>query len=552
MKKIILSCLIIFALVLSSCKQDVAVPPVVKEEVPPANEEKPTVPPVEDSTIDEISIDTTKIGESSDWMAIDQDTKINISNVAEDEVFVMYVKNSSSSRSIGEMSSRAVSSSMIGGFSETETGKQIIRTEDGVASFSGLDAGVTGETTFKIERLKVQKVESLEDLMNTDFGVFDYNGKDKGKIYIPNSSCGYYYVDEKVLSLNVNQILNQLKDIPGIDENVAKVVITRLFRYYDPTKAEDNGETVNHNTRNTYGFLVKENGEYKVVSEGVFDLNDIGNRVNLYAGFASSVIMGSGMSLKILPVTTLSLDKEIKVTTKDAVFGFENLEKGEYVLCIKNLGENSIRDFYLQDNTTEIKKYDGSSLPNGLMLSYNDYLDTYYYYLGELSGDVYINNMARNRDVMADSEGVYYTAELIKYEKVPYYIRNISTFEYKDAVDIGVLNSLASYDVEDGALKDILALPDETYVAEGNISFVMTNVPYGKKCTVKFKKYVDGEWKTIYDSNKYSCIIGNTSTGNGLLEFDLSPSNGNCNVSFRFNGLAADENIIAEIRFSDK
>lgn len=347
MKKILLSCLIIFALVLSSCKQDVAVPPVVKEEVPPANEEKPTVPPVEDSTADEISIDTTKIGESSDWMTIDQDTKINISNVAEDEVFVIYINDPSSSRSIGAVASRAVSSPMIGGFNESVTGKQIIRTENGVASFSGLNAGVTGETTFKIERLKVQKVESLEDLMNTDFGVFDYNGKDKGKIYIPNSSCGYYYVDEKVLSLNVNQILNQLKDIPGIDENVAKVVITRLFRYYDPTKAEDNGETVNHNTRNTYGFLVKENGEYKVVSEGVFDLNDIGNRMNLYAGFASSVIMGSGMSLKILPVTTLSLNKEIKVTTKDAIFGFENLEKGEYVLCIKNLGENSIRDFYL-------------------------------------------------------------------------------------------------------------------------------------------------------------------------------------------------------------
>ena len=48
MKKIILSCLIIFALVLSSCKQDVAVPPVVKEEVPPANEEKPS-----DTTVDD-------------------------------------------------------------------------------------------------------------------------------------------------------------------------------------------------------------------------------------------------------------------------------------------------------------------------------------------------------------------------------------------------------------------------------------------------------------------------------------------------------------------
>ena len=120
--------------------------------------------------------------------------------------------------------------------------------------------------------------------------------------------------------------------------------------------------------------------------------------------------------------------------------------------------------------------------------------------------------MARNRDVVADSEGVYYTAELIKYEKVPDNIRNISTFKYKDAIDIGVLNSLASYDVEDGALKDILALPDEKYVAEGNISFVMTNVPYGKKCTVEFKKYVDEKWETIDYSNKYSCIIGNTST----------------------------------------
>lgn len=527
MKKIFLSCLIVFALVLSSCNQTV-MPPTAKE----------------------ISIDASQIEDSSTWMNINQNTKVDISNIADDEVFVMYIDKYS--RNISNISSRAVSSSMIGGFNATETGKQIIRTEKGVASFSGLDAGVTGETTFKIERLKVHKVETLEDFMNIDFGVFDYNGKDKGKIYIPNSKCGDYYVDEKVLSLNVNQILNQLKDIPSFNEYMDKVVITRSFRYYDASKAEKEEEGFVHNTRDTYGFLVKENSEYKVVSEGVFDLNEIGNRVNLYAGFASSGIMGSGMTIKILPVNVLSLNKEVNVTTKDAVFGFENLEKDEYVLCIKGLGSNSISDFSLQDNITEIKKYDGSGMPTGLMLSYNDYLDTYYYYLGELSGDVYVNNMARNENVNPNKDGVYYTAELIKYDEVPEYIRNISSFEYKDNIAIGVFNSSSSMIPEaNGRITDILYFPEGKNVSTGNISFVMTNVPSGKKCSVEFKKCIDGKWETVYDANKYSCIIGHTSTGNKLLEFDLNPTNEKCNVSFRFSGLGEGECIMAMITFSD-
>ncbi|MDD5972371.1 MAG: hypothetical protein PUC01_01520 [Spirochaetales bacterium] len=525
MKKIFLFCLIVFALQLSSCN--------LKVEAPVASE---------------ISIDTNQIGESSDWMNINQNTKINISNVAEDEVFVMYINNSS--KNIGEISPRAVSSSMIGGFNATKTGKKIIRTEDGVASFSGLDAGVTGTTTFKIERLKVQKVETLDDFMNTDLGVFDYNGKANGKIYIPNSKCGNYYVDEKVLSFNVNQILNQLKDIPGFNENSAKVVITRNFRYYDSSKAENNGENFDHNTRSTYGFLIKEKGEYKVVSEGVFNLNDIGNRVNLYAGFASNVIMGSGMSLKILPVTTLSLNIEKNVVTKNAVFGFENLEKDKYVLCLNNLGSNSIGDFSLQDTVTEIKRYDGSSLPNGLMLSYNNKSEKYYYFLGELSGNVYVNNMARNENVN-NNGGTYYTAKLIKYDDIPDEIKNSSIYEYKDVIRIGVLNSLSSNNLESGAWENILLSGGEKYNS-GNISFIMTNVPPGKKCSVQFKKYVDGSWKTVYDSSKYSCIIGNTSTGNKLLEFNLDTTNGNCNVSFRFNGLDTNDNIVAEIKFSDR
>ena len=88
-----------------------------------------------------------------------------------------------------------------------------------------------------------------------------------------------------------------------------------------------------------------------------------------------------------------------------------------------------------------------------------------------------------------------------------------------------------------------------SHVTNGNISFVMTDVPSGKKCKVEFKKYIDGEWKTVYDSAKYSCIIGNTSTGNKLLEFDLNPTNGKCNVSFRFNNLEEDESIIALVSF---
>ena len=66
MKKIFLSCLIVFALVLSSCNQTV-MPPTAKE----------------------ISIDASQIEDSSTWMNINQNTKVDISNIADDEIFVM-------------------------------------------------------------------------------------------------------------------------------------------------------------------------------------------------------------------------------------------------------------------------------------------------------------------------------------------------------------------------------------------------------------------------------------------------------------------------------
>lgn len=557
MKKILLSCLIIFALVLSSCNQDVAVPPVVKEEVPPANEEKPTVPPVEDSTADVISIDTTQIGESSGWMTIDQDTKIKISNVADDEVFVMYINDPSSGRNIGAVASRAVSSPMIGGFNESVTGKQIIRTENGVASFSGLDAGVTGETTFKIERLKVKKVETIEDLWNTELSVFDYNGYEQGKVYIPNSMSSYYYVDEKVFSLNVNQIVNQLKNEYGVDDSLQKVVLTCFTGYYDAEmeeKYKEEGVVINHNTRRTYGFLVKENGEYKVMSEGVFDLTDIGNRVNLYAGLASDNISGSGLTLRILPVDVLELNKPMDVKKADSVFGLENLEKGKYVLKLSNLGKNGINSFTLQDhNKTEIRKYDGERLPVGLMLSYlSGYSDEYYYYLGEISGSVYINNMDKG-DSVADEDGNYYRVELIRYEDVPECIKDKSFFDYKDNIAIGVFNSSSSSISEaDNRITDILCLSEGKNVSSGNLSFVMTNVPQEKKYNVSFIKITNEGPVEVYDDKKYNCIIGFASTAHNMVENNLGVDNGNSNISFRFSGLEDGECIMAMITFSDR
>lgn len=557
MKKILLSCLIIFTLVMSSCNQDVAVPPVVKEEIPPANEEKPIVPPVEDSTADEISIDTTQIGESSDWMTIDQDTKINISNVADDEVFVMYINDPSSSRSIGAVASRGVSSPMIGGFNKSVTGKQIIRTENGVASFSGLDAGVTGETTFKIERLKVKKVETVEDLWNTELSVFDYNGYEQGKVYIPNSMSSYYYVDEKVFSLNVNQIVNQLKNEYGVDDSLQKVVLTCFTGYYNAEieeKYKEEGTVINHNTRITYGFLVKENDEYKVMSEGVFDFTDIGNRVNLYAGLASDNISGSGLTLRILPVDVLELNKPMDVKKADSVFGLENLEEGKYVLKVSNLGKNDINSFTLQDhNKTEIRKYDGERLPNGLMLSYlSDYSDAYYYYLGEISGNVYINNMDKG-DSVADEDGNYYTVELIRYEDVPEYIKDKSFFDYKDNIAIGVFNSSSSSIPEaDNRITDILSLPEGKNVSSGNLSFVMTNVPQGKKYNVRFIKITNKGPVEVYDDKKYNCIIGFASTAHDMVENNLGVDNGNSNISFRFSRLEDGECIMAVITFSNR
>ena len=127
-----------------------------------------------------------------------------------------------------------------------------------------------------------------------------------------------------------------------------------------------------------------------------------------------------------------------------------------------------------------------------------------------------------------------------------------ATIEYKDNIAIGVFNSSSSMIPEaNGRITDILYFPEGKNVSTGNISFVMTNVPSGKKCSVEFKKCIDGKWETVYDANKYSCIIGHTSTGNKLLEFDLNPTNEKCNVSFRFSGLGEGECIMAMITFSD-
>ena len=81
--------MILFAFLLVSCNQVVDLPTAAKE----------------------ISIDAAQISDSSGWMSINHDTKITITNVADDEVFVMYINDYSDASN----SSRSVSSSMIGG-----------------------------------------------------------------------------------------------------------------------------------------------------------------------------------------------------------------------------------------------------------------------------------------------------------------------------------------------------------------------------------------------------------------------------------------------------
>lgn len=369
-------------------------------------------------------------------------------------------------------------------------------------------------------------------MWNTELSVFDYNGYEQGKVYIPNSMSSYYYVDEKVFSLNVNQIVNQLKNEYGVDDSLQKVVLTCFTGYYDAEMEE----------------------EYKVMSEGVFDLTDIGNRVNLYAGLASDNISGSGLTLRILPVDVLELNKPMDVKKADSVFGLENLEEGKYVLKVSNLGKNGINSFTLQDhNKTEIRKYDGEKLPNGLMLSYrSDHPDEYYYYLGEISGNIYINNMDKG-DSVADENGNYYRVELIRYEDVPKDIKDKSFFEYKDNIAIGVFNSSSSSIPEaDDRITDILCLPVNTNVSSGNLSFVMTNVPKGKKYNVKFIKITNEGPEKVYDDKKYNCIIGFASTVHNMVENNLDVDNGNSNISFRFSGLEEGECIMAMIAFSDR
>lgn len=499
--------------------------------------------------VTEKSFSSLDVSDKSEWFPVDKDTLISISDVKDDELFVISAVPVSSSSARTVVGKALSLGGRAGGLNRSQTGKTLIRTNDGKAEFTGSNLGVSNTPQMaRIERLPVKKIDGVAQFNDMEIGVFDYNGKGNGKVFIPGSQCGGYYIDEKVLNVDVDRIRQELIE-SGINPDVflKRCVITRKFIYRTSSMVEDPNYTGVHNTRDSYGFLLKENGNYVVKNEGVFDFSQMKGKVSLYAGFASNVIMGSGMELKISCLRVLEPSKKTSIDDGDAAFGLENLD-GEYVLKISSLGENKISAFTLCNTSTELRKYDGQMLPRGFMASYEDSDSDYYYYIGKVSGDVYIDNHSRD-NVQKNSTGHYYDIELLNAEdscvkdKIKF-----ADARKKVVFEVGIEGE-STFEISDDTIL-YRRIGTEQSSRTGSLSFLMSNAGQKLNYRVSFEKW---DWPTKkwtarkYDDSSLRCIINYASTGNKLLENSVNTANGQCPIEFIYMNI--NEPVRAVVEF---
>lgn len=464
---------------------------------------------------------STMTGTATDWFPANASTRVSLTNIPEDELLV--VKVSPVSGKGTSTVAKATDSRLL----PSETGASIITSDkDNSCDFSGSEAGFGNSTQMmQITKIPVVKVEKDEynPSASYELKVVDAYGKSNGKYYIPNSKCGEYYVDERAMYF----------DLTGLS-SPSKCVLVRNFQYGDRDLADDPDYEGLHNTRDTYGLILYDDKGYPYIkNSGVMDLSGLSS-VMVYAGIASNVIMGSGMTVLLTPVTPITeLNSEITISDNTAAIGIElesYPENTKYALVISDFKYNNfVMNFSLSTTSTEVRAYDGKSLHDGFPLSYLEKQETLTYYIGELSGNAYI-------DIHKENAGSY-KAKLVTVSDEEY---NSFTKEKKNTVYLVVTSESDTTSYSDSAL--VLKETYTTLDKDNNIGemiYNLTGFPVNKKIhyTVKFQHWDESKSKwvdTNYDSSPISCTINHSNTGNRLLENDIKASTGSFPVRMRY------------------
>ena len=488
------------------------------------------VTPVSSKTVDV----STMTGTSTEWFPANASTKVSLTNIPDDELLVVKVS---------PVSDKGISSTAKASDSRllpSEAGDSIVTSDDNKdCNFSGSEAGFGSST----QMMQIKKIPVIKHTTDSDSGsyelfVVDANGKSNGKVYISNSQCGEYYVDEKAMYFDLSEMTS-----------LSKCVLSRNFQYYDGNLAEDPHYEGLHNTRDTYGLILEDaNGNPYIKNSGVMDLSSLSS-VMVYAGFASNVIMGSGMTVSLTPVSAikgLGDENKITVSNNNAAIGIELSsypEGTKYALVISNFRPyNHVDNFSLRNTSTEIRDYAGNKLRGGFPLSYLESENSLTYYIGELTGNAYI-------DIHKQNDGNY-DAKLITVDDETY---NTFTKAKKNTVYLVVTSETDTtvYGESELALKKTYnSLSSDN--KSGEIIYNLSGFTANRKIhyTVTFQHWNGSSWvDTDYNSAKISCTVYYASTGNRLMENDVDTSDGSFPIRMQYRKIEGP--VRAKIVFSD-
>ncbi len=427
------------------------------------------------------------------------DTNIRISGIKDSELLVIRAKDND--KSIGRSMSSGLISSRVGNWI-------IVGDIEGVCEFNSSQV-INGKTEVTISRIPIVKVDHTNNKDIRTIKVLDHNGEAAGRFPIAGTKYGYF-IDEKVLYVDLKDLRENSVDTTDF----SKCVIARKSQYADnnrkPETIPDDGV---HNTRETYGVIMfNAYGNPIIENNGVQDFSGL-DSIKLYAGFASNALMGSGMSIMILPVKVLSKDSPLTIPSSemDSVFGLEDLEEGCYAIEVSDYDGMRVDRTAFANYTSEINEYDGKHLRTGFVLDNEWGSDSSFkYYLGKLSGNIYVDN-----HILDDSNYNGYAVRLVESPDTTAFAVEKSG----DSIVIEV-NSTDEAQSTEGGVKVYKRYDsiDGSNRRSGRISRVLTGFDTDEVSYNVKLQYFDGDsWKDYENDHVVSCRINYASTGNNLL-----------------------------------
>lgn len=468
-----------------------------------------------------IEIDASSFSSNSGWMFVSSGSSFYISNIEDNEFLVL--RTDDSCRTEESVSKRNLVSNGLGGFI-------ILPDDNGSCRFSLEDIGFTGSSiSICLVKMPVVEVDSSNCSSMRSIKVVDANSKDNGKYYIPDSKCDYYYVDEKILNIDLSDIrLNY----PSVD--LSRCVISRISQYYDHNLAEDQGDVGIHNTRETYGILfADQNGNIRIVNNGIIDLTGL-DSIRIYEGFASNIIAGSGISIVVLPVTEVTEEEAISVSEEDSIFLIKDVPRGKYALEISDFGNLEPDNFLLNTTAAEIRTVSGNSCQSGFTLNYMSGEDSFLYYLGEVTESIYVDNHMRN---LMDNQEFDFKVRLVRLSDDV--ISTLTTPWQRRLILEGAIGSVGgdSLTTEDGTITYRRVFTDDSSLKYGQLSCVLTGF---ESRSVSFKvnfQHWDYDANQWVDSNLNEATLSyviNYISSNGPGEKTVSTSKGTLVVRLQY------------------